>query len=143
MPRAPARQVTFLHPGNFLAADRNPPGARVIDSRNQVEHRRFARSRRPHNRHEAPDRNLHGNVVKRAHLELIALVNPSHMLEIDRKLFVHDILPFPRYRVTFPPRRPRPLRYGLFSAAIRHAASSEFHASIANKAYPARAPWPR
>ncbi len=94
MPRAPAGQVALLHAGDFLAADRDASAGRVIDSRDQVEHRGLARARRPHDRDEAPDRHLYRHVVERADLELVAFVDSGHVFEIDCKLFVHDILPF-------------------------------------------------
>src|SRR5580692_8950087 len=75
MPRAPARQVALLHPGNFLAADGYTSGACVIDSRDQVEHRGLARPGRPHDRDKAPRWNLYRHVVERANLELVALVD--------------------------------------------------------------------
>src|SRR5260370_3311401 len=109
MTRAPARQVTLFHSGNFLATDRDSPGRGMVDTGDQVQHRGLARSRGPHYRDEAPGRNLHGDIVKRADFELVALVNSGHVLELDCVFFVHN-----RFCPLFYPARPR--RFTFLSA---------------------------
>src|SRR6266478_1906241 len=109
MTRAPARHVTLLHSGNFLATDRDSPGRGMVDTGDQVQHRGLARSRGPHYRDEAPGRNLHGDIVERADFELVALVDSGHVLEIDCVFFIHN-----RFCPLFYPARPR--RFTFLSA---------------------------
>ncbi len=83
MTRSPGGTFAFVHGGDFFAPDRHAPGSSVINSGDQIQQCRLARTRRPHDRHERFAGNVEGYIIQRAHLEFIALVGTSHMRQLN------------------------------------------------------------
>ena len=82
---AEARELVLGQLVQHAARDRRRwPSFGAVESREQVEQRRFAGARRTHQRHEPPALDAQRDVLERVHLVGAAAVDPRDVLDLDQ-----------------------------------------------------------
>ena len=81
---AEARELVLGQLVQQPARDRDAALGRPVEAREQVQERRLARARRPHQRHEAAALDRERDVLERVHLVGAAPIDPGDVLELDQ-----------------------------------------------------------
>src|SRR5437870_270418 len=86
MASAPARKGGLAEPRDFLSLDDDAAAGRPVDSGDQVQQRRFAGTRRSHERKEIAARNIERDAVEHRHFEFVALVDLPNFFNLNECL---------------------------------------------------------
>ncbi len=83
---APLGELRFGQLGHVGPRDAHTAGVGTVDARDEVEQRRLARARRPHQPHELTRRNVERDVVQHRDFHLIAPVALGHTTNLNDRI---------------------------------------------------------